>query len=199
MTRVDDAGGWVRGGRPSLAGTGAEVAVGDASAPDLPAASFDVVASSLVLFFLPDPRAALARWVALLRPGGRIGVTTFGAQSGLWRELDGLLRPWMPPLDPRSAGPDGPFASDAAMESALATAGALRVTTETWRMSLTFEGVADWLRFTRSVGQRAAWDAMTHDEAERVTDAAARMITEGADGSGGTIVWQDVRCTLGGR
>ncbi len=95
--------------------------MGDASAPDLPAASFDVVASSLVLF-LPDPRAALARWVALLCPGGRIGVTTFGAQSALWRELDGLLRPWMPPLDPRSAGPDGPFASDAAMESALATA-----------------------------------------------------------------------------
>ena len=96
----------VRLTRASLAGTGAEVAVGDASAPDLPAASFDVVASSLVLF-LPDPRAALARWVALLCPGGRIGVTTFGAQSGLWRELDGLLRPWMPPLDPRSAGPDG--------------------------------------------------------------------------------------------
>ena len=43
-------------------------------------------------------------------------------------------------------------------------------------MSLTFEGVADWLRFTRSVGQRAAWDAMTQDEAERVTGAAARMI-----------------------
>ena len=199
MTRVDDAGGWVRGGRPSLAGTGAEVAVGDASAPDLPAASFDVVASSLVLFFLPDPRAALARWVALLCPGGRIGVTTFGAQSALWRELDGLLRPWMPPLDPRSAGPDGPFASDAAMESALATAGAMGVTTETWRMSLTFEGVADWLRFTRSVGQRAAWDAMTQDEAERVTGAAAGMIAEGADGSGRTILWQDVRCTLGGR
>ena len=172
--------------------------MGDASAPDLPAASFDVVASSLVLF-LPDPRAALARWVALLCPGGRIGVTTFGAQSALWRELDGLLRPWMPPLDPRSAGPDGPFASDAAMESALATAGALRVTTETWRMSLTFEGVEDWLRFTRSVGQRAAWDAMTQDEAERVTGAAAGMIAEGADGSGRTILWQDVRCTLGGR
>ena len=40
----------------------------------------------------------------------------------------------MPRLDPRSAGPGGPFASDAAMESALATAGAMGVSTETWRM-----------------------------------------------------------------
>src|SRR5687768_2643315 len=32
-----------------------EVRVGDASAPDLPTSSYDVVSSCLVLFFLPDP------------------------------------------------------------------------------------------------------------------------------------------------
>ncbi len=71
----------------------AEVRVGDARSPALPEASFDVVASSLVLFFLPDPAAALAAWTRLLVPGGRLGVTTFGAQDDRWRAVDALFDP----------------------------------------------------------------------------------------------------------
>nr|WP_231980337.1 class I SAM-dependent methyltransferase [Tessaracoccus coleopterorum] len=144
--------------------------------PALPPGSFDVVASSLVLFFLPDPPGALGRWVGLLRPGGRIGVTTFGAQSDLWQRLDGLLRPWMPPQDPRTAGPDSPFASDAGMEATLAAAGARDAVTQTFRVQVRFRRVEDWVRFTRSVGQRAAWDSMPEEEVERVTSAAAHLL-----------------------
>ena len=50
-----------------------EVVVGDAQEPDLPEQSFDALASSLVLFFLPDPAAALRAWRMLLVDGGRIG------------------------------------------------------------------------------------------------------------------------------
>ena len=50
-----------------------EVRVGDAQARDLPPESFDVMASSLVLFILPDPRAALAAWRSLLAPRARGG------------------------------------------------------------------------------------------------------------------------------
>ena len=39
-----------------------EVRQGDATAPDVAPGSVDLIASSLVLFFLPDPRAALAAW-----------------------------------------------------------------------------------------------------------------------------------------
>ena len=42
----------------AAAGLPAEVAVGDAEAPDVPDAAFELVTSSLVLFFLPDPAAA---------------------------------------------------------------------------------------------------------------------------------------------
>src|SRR4051794_13463209 len=62
-----------------------QVRVGDARAPALPPSSFDVVASCLVLFFLPDPASALAAWRRLLVQEGRIGVTTFGAQDERWR------------------------------------------------------------------------------------------------------------------
>lgn len=44
--------------------------VGDAADPPLPAASFDAVLSRHVLWAMPDPAAALARWVELLTPTG---------------------------------------------------------------------------------------------------------------------------------
>jgi len=56
------------------AGHGLDVAFvhGDASHPPFRRAAFDVVLARHVLWALPDPAAALARWVALLRPGGRL-------------------------------------------------------------------------------------------------------------------------------
>ena len=51
---------------------GATFAVGDASAPDLPAGFFDAVLSRHVLWALPDPAAGLRRWCDLLAPGGRL-------------------------------------------------------------------------------------------------------------------------------
>jgi ubiquinone/menaquinone biosynthesis C-methylase UbiE len=53
-------------------GLPAEFQQGDASAPPYPAASCDVVLARHVLWALPDPGAALARWVGLLAPGGRL-------------------------------------------------------------------------------------------------------------------------------
>ena len=44
--------------------------IGDASEPPLEAASYDVVLSRHVLWAMPDPTAAFARWDGLLRPNG---------------------------------------------------------------------------------------------------------------------------------
>ncbi len=44
----------------------------DAAAPPLEAASYDVVLSRHVLWAMPSPAAALDRWIALLRPEGRL-------------------------------------------------------------------------------------------------------------------------------
>ena len=54
------------------AGLVAEFHVGDVSDPDLPDAAFDVVLTRHVLWNLLDPIAALARWVRLLKHGGRL-------------------------------------------------------------------------------------------------------------------------------
>jgi ubiquinone/menaquinone biosynthesis C-methylase UbiE len=52
--------------------TGVEFVPGDAAAPPLEAAAYDVVLCRHVLWALPEPAAVLRRWTDLLRPGGRL-------------------------------------------------------------------------------------------------------------------------------
>ena len=58
--------------KAARAGVDASFAQGDASDPDLDPGSFDVVLSRHVLWALPDPSAALKKWIALLKPDGRL-------------------------------------------------------------------------------------------------------------------------------
>jgi len=59
--------------------------VGDASDPGLDRAAYDVVLARHVLWAMPEPAAALRRWAALLRPGGRLLLV-----EGFWSNGAGL-------------------------------------------------------------------------------------------------------------
>jgi SAM-dependent methyltransferase len=58
---------------------------GDAADPPFAPGSFDVILARHVLWALPDPSAALASWIALLRPGGRLVLV-----EGRWMTGAGL-------------------------------------------------------------------------------------------------------------
>lgn len=66
-------------------GVSATFTVGDAADPPLPTASFDVVLVRHVLWAMPDPDAAVGRWVQLLRPAGRLLLV-----EGRWHTGGGL-------------------------------------------------------------------------------------------------------------
>jgi ubiquinone/menaquinone biosynthesis C-methylase UbiE len=53
----------------------------DAERLTLPDASFDAVMCGLSIFFFPHPRLALREMNRVLRPGGRVGITTFARDS----------------------------------------------------------------------------------------------------------------------
>ncbi|QIM20431.1 methyltransferase domain-containing protein [Phycicoccus sp. HDW14] len=180
-------------------GDGVELRLGDASDPDLESGAWDVVASSLVLFFLPDPLAALTRWVGLLAPGGRIGIATFGDQDPVWSAVDAEFGPWLPPAmrDPRTTGPDSPFATDAGMEDLMARAGAGDVRTTSARVDVRFGDAAGWERFSRATGQRAMWASLPENEIDGVRARAAAHLEGARDADGRVVVWQDVRYTWG--
>jgi len=174
-----------------------EVRVADASTPGLPVASYDVVASSLVLFFLPDPAAAVRAWTDLLVHGGRMGVATFGAQDEQWKQLDAEFGPYLPPgmLDARTSGQRGPFSSDEGVAGLLADSGLADVSTAHRTVEAIFRDAEHLLEFSWSHGQRAMWEAVPEPERPELRQkisAATRKI-------GKLRFTQDVRYTLGHR
>lgn len=168
----------------------------DAAAPELPAAAFDVVTASLVLFFLPDPAGALTRWNDLLAPGGRLGVTTFSGQDATFVQLDELFTPYLAPqmLDARASGRRGPFASDAGVEQLLTGAGLGDVRTDAFTVIAKFDDAEHWLTWSWSHGQRAMWEAVPSDQHEQIRAAATDLLPPGP-----IHLTQQVRCTTGRR
>ena len=60
-------------------GLAVDARVGDAVAPDFPPGRFDAMTSRHLLWTLREPETAMANWLALLRPGGRLV-----AVDGFW-------------------------------------------------------------------------------------------------------------------
>jgi SAM-dependent methyltransferase len=67
------------------------VAEGDAAEPRLPTSSYDAVLARHVLWAMPDPAVALARWVALLEPGGRVVLVEGRWSTGVGLTADQAL------------------------------------------------------------------------------------------------------------
>lgn len=87
VSGVDFAPRMVAAARVKAAASGvrATFAIGDAADPPLADASFDVVLARHVLWAMPDPDAAVARWAGLLQPTGRLLLV-----EGRWRTGGGL-------------------------------------------------------------------------------------------------------------
>jgi SAM-dependent methyltransferase len=70
--------------RSSAIGVDVDFRVGDALALDVPDDSFDALRSERMLQWLPDPEAAFAEMVRVVRPGGRLVVTDADWRTLAW-------------------------------------------------------------------------------------------------------------------
>jgi SAM-dependent methyltransferase len=172
--------------------------LGDAMAPQLPRGRFDVVTSSLVLFFLPDPVVALEAWRGLLRPGGRVGVTTFGGFDPAVDALGELLDPYLPgdALDARAPVEPDAFDRDDGVEQIFAAAGFDQVRTTHVTVSVLLRDVEHWREWSQSLGQRAAWERVPAQQLPRLLERAARVFSEHARADGLLLAHNDIRLTL---
>ena len=165
----------------------------NAADPRPPAPPYDVIASSMVIFFLDDPTAALTRWRALLRPGGRVGVATFQPWQGAWNELDALHDEFV--QDPQPA--DDRWDTDAQVEAMLTDAGFSGVRTETVRYEIPFTDFDEWRRWSVATPMGGLWrrtPTSVHPEIER----RATVILDGSRAPDGHIALQvDARYTFG--
>ena len=198
---LDLSEGMVTATRAEASSLGLDLAVlvGDAVL-GADAGQYDLIASSLVLFFLPDPVAALASWLQHLAAGGRVGASTFGPYDDAWRAVDAVLAAYRPPAvrDPRS-GAGNAFASDAGVEDLFTAAGFTDVSTVTSSVDVRFRDADHWYEWSWSVGQRAMWEQIPEERRPEVRAEAARRM-EACRGDDGRVGFtQTVRFTFGRR
>ncbi|MCW6003417.1 methyltransferase domain-containing protein [Micromonospora sp. CPCC 205371] len=173
------------------------VQVGDAEAPDFPDASFDAVLAGLVLFFLPDAPAAVRAYARLLRPGGRLVISTFTEVSDAdkeWFEHFGqALGPYLPPPpEPVPGSPPPPDARLRTRESLvelLAGGGFsdVRFTEKAHRTVFARpEQFWDWLWSAGMRGMMESIPAQDHDDARA---ALTTLVAERLRSDDGTLGW----------
>jgi ubiquinone/menaquinone biosynthesis C-methylase UbiE len=176
-----------------------ELQVMDAASPSLPATAYDLVVSSLVVFFLPDPLAALVAWRRLLvTPGGRLAISTFARRDRVWDAVDATFQPYLPAgmLDARTTGAAGPFSTDAGVEELVSAAGYTGARTALFDIEVTFADVEEWYAFSRSHGQRAMWEAIPEADHDAVKAVAGTHLEQARGTDGRIHLNQQVRCTL---
>jgi ubiquinone/menaquinone biosynthesis C-methylase UbiE len=175
------------------------VAVMDAQDPDLEAAAFDAVLSSLTLFFLPDPIAALRAWRAATRDGGRLGITTFaGRDDEKWSWLEDVF----PTRDPRAGTPDaqdsedrGGFDSTDGVHGLLGRARWVRPSTVEREHVVRFADAEQWLLWSWSHGMRMFWERTPEDQRAQVRTRALAELASMQEQYGELSVRMQVRYT----
>ncbi|MBM2622691.1 methyltransferase domain-containing protein [Actinoplanes sp. LDG1-06] len=150
VTGIDFAPGMVSRTAAATAGL-PQVTVqwGDAQAPDFPTASFDLVTAALVLFFLPDPPAALRNHRALLRPGGRLAFSSFAAHDPRYPATLRLLSSFAP-APPERPSLHAMFNSPETLREATTAAGFAHTETTEVSVESTFTDATQLVRWIGS-------------------------------------------------
>jgi ubiquinone/menaquinone biosynthesis C-methylase UbiE len=202
-TGIDLAPGMVEAARVDAANhglTNVELHVMDASSPQLPEASYDLAVSSCVIFFLPEPAEALRAWRRLLKPGGRLGISTFGRRDPRWERMDEVFHPYLPEgLRQARSGRGGQFATDAGVAELIEKADFSGVRTVTRDVEVVFTSPEQWHEWSWSHGQRVYWELVPAAERDTVRATAFERVEEARGPDGRITLSQQVRYTLAER
>jgi SAM-dependent methyltransferase len=171
------------------------VAQGNAADPRPADPPYDVIASSLVIFFLDDPIAALSRWRALLRPGGRLGITTFQPWWGAWQALSRLYDEFT--QDPVST--DDRYLTDGGVEAMLTRAGFSGVHTELATYVIPFADVEAWRRWSLATPLGGLWRRTRESDHPEILRRATEILESGRDADGRVVLAVGARYTFGVR
>ena len=168
------------------------VELGDAASPDLAPDSFDAVLASLLLFFLPDPAAALAAWASCLRPGGRLAISTFGPPDPRWDVLDEVAKEHAGATG-TTAPPgslDGPFASAERLDALVSAAGFGNVASDERVQEVRFRNGAHFWEWQWSIGARSIWERVPEDRLPAARAAVIEAAEKAAAEPDGTLSWR---------
>lgn len=153
------------------------VIVGDAAAPDFPARSFDVVTAGMVMFFVPQPRAAVRHVAGLLRPGGMFAMSSFGPSDPKFAETMAILYRHRvgPPWDEAT---DKPFDTCESIAAMLTEAGFVDVEVSETTHEIVLADREQYWAWVASHGGRIMIDAVGPERLPAARVDVDAMLTE---------------------
>jgi ubiquinone/menaquinone biosynthesis C-methylase UbiE len=136
--------------------TNVGVCVMDAERLEFPDDSFDCVLCGFALFFFPHLEQALAEMRRVLRPGGRLAVTTWDKSGDEgWEWYSDLVHSYLPPPDAREPGQPGPVLDEPqGLAAALRAASFQDVQVSTKTLAAAFRDEEEWWTARWSHGGR---------------------------------------------
>ncbi|GAA2718674.1 MULTISPECIES: methyltransferase domain-containing protein [Streptomyces] len=194
VTAIDAAPAMVRRTAELAAARGLHHVVvqsGDAMRPAFPPHSFDLVLAGLVVFLLPDPAAALGRYAHLLRPGGRLAMSSFGPVDPRFLHVTDALPAFLPDGLPDIPGRgQSPFGSKESLARLVAGAGFTGVDIQDVNLDLRFSGPGQWWDWLWQTGGRVVLEAVPPERLPDARAAAYRRMEEVRDEHGElTVRW----------
>jgi ubiquinone/menaquinone biosynthesis C-methylase UbiE len=172
VTGVDISPAMVERAREAV--PGADLVVGDVAALPFEDATFDVVVSAFVVFFLDDPPAGLREWRRVLRPGGRIAMSTWNGPDERWsweralrQEFAGEMPPELLPRIATQLERLARFDEPGKVKDELAAAGFEAPAVEPYILEFRFEDEQSWWDWSQSHAGRAAFDLLPAETVER--------------------------------
>lgn len=172
------------------------VAQGDAERPDFPDASFDAVLAGLVIFFLPDPDAALTRYAALLAPGGRLAFTTFGKSDDHHDAAMKAIGSFVPDTSPERRMRQGPFANRESIAEILARHGFSEPSIDEVTYESRFADPDHFMSWLWSHGGRYTLERVPADRLDEATAAAKAAFEPARTPSGDYAIQTGIRFTI---
>jgi ubiquinone/menaquinone biosynthesis C-methylase UbiE len=170
------------------------LAVGDAGDPHPPGTAYDGIVGSLMLFFLSDPAAALSSWRRWVRPGGRVGISSFPVPSGRFRELMGLVVEYAGE-GPSSRG-GSPFDSDQGVEDLFTQAGFTDARSTTITQVVPIENGAEWRAWTMGTALRRVWSESDPGQHPEIIRRSEEILGRERDDRGRMTIDVPIRYTL---
>jgi ubiquinone/menaquinone biosynthesis C-methylase UbiE len=174
--------------------TNVRLTTGDAADPRPPGTSYDGIVSSLVLFFLPDPVAALSRWRALLRPAGRVGISSFPVPTGRFAELVDLVTEYAGTA-PSPRG-ESPFDSDSGVEDLFTRAGYAEARTTTVTHEVPFADTGQLRAWSMGTALRRIWTDTDPERHPEILARAGEILAHEGDNTARMAVHVPIRYTL---
>lgn len=175
---------------------------GDAEALDFAPESFDAVVSGMAMFFLPDPAAVLRDLHDLLRPGGRIGFSSFSGDDERWEVLHRAVAPYLPPgveLRRHVAPPDHPFHLTSTLTRMLIDAGFADARHVHEPFTARFRDPQHWWDWSWANGQRAMLQRIPVEQLAAAREAALAALSTLCEPDGSLELRVVARFSLGRR